>query len=103
MTAGNTPVPVKVTVCGLPDALSTTDTVALRRTPVVAGVNVAAITHVPPDANDTTVRQSVPLNGVTNAKSVEFVPVNVTLEIVRVPVPEFVNVEVDCGLGVFKR
>jgi hypothetical protein len=99
VTAGNTPVPVKVTVWGLPEALSTTDTVA-PRLPNVAGVNVTATVQVPPNARETTVRQSGPLTGVTKAKSAGFAPVKVTLVMARVPVPEFVNVEVDCAVVV---
>jgi hypothetical protein len=87
-------------VCGLPVALSTTEIVAVRP-PSAVGVNVAAILHVPPTATVPAVRQSVPLPGVANAKSPEFVPVNVTLVIVRGPVPLFVKVDVFCALVVF--
>jgi hypothetical protein len=98
---GAVPVPVRVTVCGLPEALSAIDTVALRL-PVAVGVNVAAIVHVPSAATVPIVRQSLPLVGVTRAKSPGFVPVKVTLVIVNGPVPELVNVDVDWTLVVCK-
>ena len=68
LAAGAVPVPLTDNVCGLPTALSDTDTVALRE-PVAEGVNVTAMLQVPPAATVLTVRQSVPLAGVANAKS----------------------------------
>src|ERR1700681_4733029 len=102
VASGNVPVPVRGRVCGLPEALSATDTVALRL-PSAVGVNVAAIVHVPPAATVPTVRQSVPLPGVASAKSPEFVPANVTLVIVSVVAPLFVSVDVICVVDVFNR
>ena len=102
VACGKVPVPDRGKVWGLPEALSVTETVALRL-PRAEGVKVAAMVQVAPAGTVPTVRQSVPLAGVTRAKSVELVPPSVTMVIVRVPVPEFVNVEVICALGVFKR
>ena len=90
VACGNTPVPVTPAVCGLPEALSATVIVALLP-PSAVGVNVTAIVQLPAAANVPTVRQSVPLAGATSAKSPGFVPINVTLVIVSVPVPEFVS------------
>src|SRR5579863_8982197 len=66
VACGNVPVPVSGNVCGLPVALSATDTVALRA-PNALGVNVAAIVQFPPAATVPMVRQSVPLAGVASA------------------------------------
>jgi len=83
-------------------ALSATDTVALRP-PSTVGVNVAAIVQLAPAATVPTVRQSVPLAGVANAKSAAFVPPNVTLEMASDPEPELVKTDVICAAVVFKR
>lgn len=91
--------PLRGSDCGLPEELSEIDTAALLA-PSADGVNVAAITHVPPAAIVPTVRQSVPLAGVTRAKSPEFVPPSVTLVMDSGPVPELVKVDVDCALVV---
>jgi hypothetical protein len=56
-TSGAAPVPVSGRRCGLPDALSTTFTVAVRLPPA-AGVKVAAMEHVAFVANVVVVRQS---------------------------------------------
>ena len=71
--------------------------------PCGEGFNVAAMTQVAPAATVTTVRQSVPLDGATRAKSpgLPVVPSIATLVMVSGPVPEFVNVEVDCVLVTF--
>src|SRR5579863_3108032 len=66
VACGNVPVPVSGKVCGLPVALSATDTVALRA-PSALGVNVAARVQVEPAATVPIVRQSVPLAGVASA------------------------------------
>lgn len=103
VTAGAVPLPVREKVCGLPVALSATDTVAARP-PVAVGVKVAAMTQVPPDAATLgIVRQSVPLAGVTSLKSPGFVPVMVTPEIVSAAAPVLVSVEVICALGVLSN
>jgi hypothetical protein len=86
VACGNTPVPVRANVCGLPEALSATDTVALLPRSAV-GLKVVAITQVPPAVTVPTVRQSVPLPGVARAKSPGFAPVMVMPEIVKVPEP----------------
>jgi hypothetical protein len=93
------PVPVRTKVCGLPAALSATDTVAARE-PVATGVNVKAMLHVPLAAIVPTVRQSVPLAGATSAKSPGLVPVIVTPVIVTELEPLLVSVEVRAALAV---
>jgi hypothetical protein len=52
-TAGTAaaPVPVRLTLCGLPTPLSVSVTAATR-VPVAAGVNVTVIVHVPFTATD---------------------------------------------------
>ncbi len=98
LTTGAVPVPVKESVCGLPVALSATETVALRA-PVAVGVNVAAIVQLALDATVPIVRQSgAPPVGAARWKSPEFVPVNVTLVIVSVVAALFVNKEVICAV-----
>lgn len=93
LAAGAVPVPLKVRVCGLPTALSATDTVALRG-PVAEGANVTAMVQVAPTATVPVVRQSVPLAGVANAKSAGFVPVKVTPVIVSDVAALLVSTEV---------
>lgn len=91
------PVPLKLIVCVVGDALSVIVIVALR--PLIAvGVNVAATTQLAVGASVPTVRQSVPLPGVARAKSPTFVPPRITLVILRVAVPAFVSVTVCCPL-----
>jgi len=46
------PVPVSVTVCGEPVALSATDIAAVRPLPALVGVNVTEIVQLPPAASD---------------------------------------------------
>ena len=46
LTAGAVPVPVSETVCGLPLALSVTETAPVRE-PVAVGVKITEIVHVP--------------------------------------------------------
>lgn len=101
-TAGCVPVPVSVNVCGLPVALSATETVAVRA-PVALGVNVTAIVHVPLAATDPTPTQFVPLEGATSAKSPAFVPVIVTLVIESEDVALFVSTELICAAVVPTR
>jgi len=49
LTAGNPPVPVRLTVCGLPLALSVTVSAPVR-VPVAVGVNVTLIVQLAPAA-----------------------------------------------------
>ena len=105
MTAGAVPVPERGTLCGLPLALSETETLALRA-PVTDGVNVTAIVHDAPEATttaeaDTQLVTPAPL-GVTSVKSLALVPAIVTPPALMVngPVPEFVSTVVDCVLVV---
>ncbi len=49
--AGATPVPVRLTLCGLPAALSVIDTVPVR-VPVAVGVNVTLIVQLAAAATD---------------------------------------------------
>ena len=94
---GCTPVPLKVMTCVVGEALSVIVIVALRLSSAV-GVNVAATTQLAPAATVPTVRQSVPLAGVANAKSVMFAPPNNTLAMLSVAFPVFVSVTVCCPL-----
>ena len=77
------PVPVRATVCGLPDALSDTLTLAVLE-PVVVGVNVALIVQLDPEPN-------VAPQVFVCEKSPALVPVMEILLIVNVEPPEFVN------------
>jgi hypothetical protein len=49
VTVGGTPLPVSVTVCGLPEALSVSVSVPVRA-PLAVGVNVTLIVQLPPAA-----------------------------------------------------
>ena len=51
LTTGAVPVPVRLTVCGLPMALSAIVTEAVR-VPAVVGVNVTLIVQLPPAATE---------------------------------------------------
>ena len=51
LAAGRTPMPVKLTVCGLPLALSVTVKVPVR-VPVVVGRKVTLIVHLAPAASE---------------------------------------------------
>jgi len=62
-------------------------------------VNVAATLQLALAAKLPTVWQSVPLDGVTFAKSPEFVPPRTTLVIFSVALPVFVNVTVCCAVA----
>jgi len=87
------PVPVSGTVCGLPVALSPTETAALRA-PVAVGLNVTLIVQFAFAASDAG-------HAFVSAKSPGFAPVSVTPEIVSAAVPEFVSVIVCAALVVF--
>ena len=85
LTLGAVPVPLKLTVCGLPLALS----VSVRlpeRLPVAVGVNVTLITQTPLAATGALVLQVVPLAAI--AKS----PVTAMFVKVKDAVPLLVTV-----------
>ena len=88
VTAGATPVPASEMLCGLPDALSVTDSEALRA-PVAVGLNVMLIVQFAPAA---TLEPHV----LVSAKSPLFAPVMAMPEplIVNAAVPVFVRVTV---------
>ena len=87
VTAGAVPVPVAVSVCGLPAALSVMVSVALRA-PAAVGLKVTLKVQLAPAAS---VAGSVPQVFVW-AKSPAFAPPMVMLLMVSVPVPGFVSV-----------
>jgi hypothetical protein len=82
---------VRVTLCGLPFALSLSCTLALR-TPVADGVNVTEIVQLEPAASveDPVGQLSV------SVKSPELVPLTAMLLIESAALPEFVSVT-DCA------
>jgi hypothetical protein len=90
--AALTPVPVRVTVCGEPVALSATD-IAAAKLATDAGVNVTEIEHVADAAS------VIPQVFAEIAKSVGFVPVRVIELMVNAALPVFVSV-VDIALAV---
>jgi hypothetical protein len=85
LTTGAVPVPLKLTVCGLPLALSVSQRLP-GRVPLTEGVNVTLITQLPPVASDALVLQVVPL--VAIAKS----PVVAMVVKIRDPAPLLVTV-----------
>jgi len=85
-TAGAPPVPERVTLCGLPLALSLKLSEALRL-PVADGVNVTLTVQVPLGITVAPVHVSALL-----AKSLAFEPVSPTLVIARFAVPLLVTV-----------
>ena len=91
--AAAVPVPVKATLCGLPDALSVIRSEALRE-PVAVGLNVTLIVQLAPAA------RLEPQLFVCE-KFEEFVPANAMLLIVSAPVPVLVNVTGLAALVVF--
>ena len=84
--AAAVPVPERLTVCGLPVALSVIVTVAVRL-PVAAGVKVTLIVQLPPAATE------LP-QVLVCAKSLGLVPVMARLEMVKVAVPVLLRVAV---------
>jgi len=84
--AADTAVPARVAVCGLPVALSVTETDALRA-PMAVGLNVTLMEHLPPTA--TLVPQVL-----VSVKSPLLVPVIAMLLTVIVAVPVFDKVMV---------
>ena len=91
-TAGAVPVPERATVCGLPKALSATDSDALLA-PVVAGVNVTLIAQLLPAAK-------LAPQLLVSEKSVAFAPVMPMPEIFSGPVPVLLSVIVLALLAV---
>jgi hypothetical protein len=87
------PVPLSVTVCGLPVALSVIVTAA-DRAPDAAGLNVTVTVHIDETATP-------PLQLFVTLKSVALAPVAEMLEIVTAPEPVFVMVAVWAALVVF--
>jgi hypothetical protein len=85
LTTGPVPVPLKLTVWGLPGALSVSERLP-DRVPVAVGVNVTLITQLLPAATGALVLQVVPLAAI--AKS----PVAAMLVKVRDAVPLLVTV-----------
>lgn len=86
LTVGAVPVPLKLTVWGLPLALSLKFSEALR-VPVADGANVTLTAQVPLGVTVAPVQVSALL-----AKSLAFVPPIVTVEMVRLTVPVLVTV-----------
>src|SRR5258708_10052931 len=86
------PVPLRETVCGLPGALSVTDSVPLRF-PICVGLKVTLTVQLAPAANE------LPQVWVC-AKSPAAVPVIAIPLIVKVIVPTLVSVTVFAGLDV---
>jgi hypothetical protein len=87
------PVPVNVTLCGLPVALSVMRSDALRE-PVAVGLNVTLIVQVAPAA-------TLPSQLFVCAKSDVFVPANAMLLIVSAEFPVLVSVTALAALVVF--
>jgi len=79
-------VPLRLTLCGLPVALSAMLTDALRE-PVAVGANVTLIEQVPPAATVAPAQVSAVFE-----KSLAFVPPIVTVEMVRLALPLLVRV-----------
>jgi len=91
LTAGaDTPVPVKLSVCGLPVALSVMVSEALRE-PVADGVNVTLIVQLAPAP--TLVWQLF-----VWAKSPEFVPLRAMLDMLREALPVFESITLCAAL-----
>jgi len=80
------PVPLKLAVCGLVEALSVKVSEALRL-PVADGLNVTLTVQVPLGVTVAPVQVSALL-----AKSLAFVPPSVAVEMVRLAVPVLVTV-----------
>ena len=91
-SATSVPVPLRETVCGLPGALSVTDSVPLRF-PICLGLKATLTVQLAPAANE------LPQVWVC-AKSPALVPVIAIPLIVKVVVPTLVSVTVFAGLDV---
>jgi hypothetical protein len=88
LTVGLVPVPVRLTVCGLPAALSETVSVAVRL-PGAVGVNVTLMVQLPPAASE------LP-QVVVSGKSPGLGPVTARLAMLKARLPLFVRVT-DCA------
>jgi hypothetical protein len=86
LTRGVVPVPLKLTVCGLLEALSVKFSEALRL-PAADGVNVTLTVQAPLGITVAPVQLSALV-----AKSLTFVPPIVTVEMARLAVPLLVTV-----------
>jgi len=84
LTAAPSPIPVRLTVCGLPGALSAMVTAALRD-PAAAGVNVTLMLQGVPGV------RLVP-HVLVSIKSLLFAPVTLTLVMFKLAVPLLVRV-----------
>jgi hypothetical protein len=82
--AGALPVPERLTVCGLPEALSVTPSEA-ERLPLADGVKVMLIVQLAPAASEL-------LQVLVCAKSFALVPVRASVAIVKVALPVLANV-----------
>ena len=91
-SGGTVPVPVRELVWGEPDALSATESEALKL-PVAEGAKVTAIGQLAPAA-------SVEPHAVVSAKSLVFAPVKVMPEMVSGALPPLVSVNVCAALVV---
>ena len=80
------PVPERVTVCGLPLALSEMLSEAVRL-PVAAGVNVTLIVHLAPTANDL-------LHVLVCAKLLALVPLTPRVVMLKAALPVLLRVRV---------
>lgn len=96
---GAAPVPLNVTVCGLPVALSDTFKVAVR-VPTAVGVNKTLIVQFAPPARVPIGLHPPDIVGKGKLKSPAFVPVTVNPEKFTVAVPLFVTVTVSAALVV---
>jgi hypothetical protein len=90
-TAGDEPLPIKATVCGLPIALSATEMLAVR-VPAATGLNVTAILQLAAAAR-------VEAQVLVSLKSPALVPVMLIPEIFKMALPTLVKVIVDGELG----
>jgi hypothetical protein len=84
--SGLLPVPVRLTLCGLPVALSVKVTAALR-VPVAAGVKVTLIVQLPPAATE------LP-HVLVWPKALAFVPLSAMLVMLKAAVPVLFSVMV---------
>jgi hypothetical protein len=84
LTAGAVPVPVRLTLCGLPAALSVR-VIAAVRVPLAAGVKVTLIVQLAPAA-------TLDPQLLVWAKSLALVPVTARLEMLNPALPELFRV-----------
>jgi hypothetical protein len=86
LTAGAVPVPERLTLCGLPVALSARVRDAVR-VPLAAGVKVTLIVQLAPAATE-------PPQLLVWTKSLALVPVTARLEMLKAALPELVRVTI---------